>query len=587
MPGVYGFCATAINPDSILANMARAMVTDELVSMPPFISDPFAASCINLGHTNRSNSPAHSGDITVWVEGEVYNLKELCVQFNLEEQSDFEDAIIETFKQNLLTSFLGKVDGYFCAVLYDKRSAQVKLVTDRYGMRLLYYYMENGQFAWANEVKGLLALNGINKAIDSTSFDCFMDLGYLSGQRTWFEKIKLIAPATILTFDIQKNSIYEETYWKWSHIKPSSLTFDEAVNELGRVFIQSVKRRFSPDEKIGVTLSGGLDSRAILAAIDHLYPDYQGYAFTFGISGCDDIKIAKQVVSQTKWIHREFHLSDENWFKSRGDSVWNTDGMLDIKHMHGGEFFSEFSKNIDVNLNGYLGDAIFGGSYLINASHKNTRINLDVAKQYYGDHIDQEWLKSEFYDINHIDPFLFMNRGRRFVNMGIVNGQSFLDQRMPFFDNECVDLIFSLPDEYRLNNKLYSVMLQTFFPKFFRDIPWQKTGRPAGELHNTIARRIINRTLKLYRYLFGLKETYAYSNYAAWIRGNGFSEKLNALLESSEAKYLQIKDIDLKDKYLIPHLDNKNIDNSNEILRLVTIEIYLRKLSEYDGFKYK
>ena len=55
-----------------------------------------------------------------------------------------------------------------------------------------------------------------------------------------------------------------------------------------------------------------------------------------------------------------------------------------------------------------------------------------------------------------------MNRGRRFINMGIVSTLSSYEQRMPFFDNACIELIFSLPDDYRLNNKLYSLMLKVF-----------------------------------------------------------------------------------------------------------------------------
>lgn len=54
-----------------------------------------------------------------------------------------------------------------------------------------------------------------------------------------------------------------------------------------------------PDEKIGISLSGGLDNRAIFAAVNHLYPDYKGYAYTFGVPECDDITIAEQVIARS------------------------------------------------------------------------------------------------------------------------------------------------------------------------------------------------------------------------------------------------------------------------------------------------
>jgi asparagine synthase (glutamine-hydrolysing) len=581
MPGIYGFFATKVNPVATIERMTESMyLYDYFVKDQEFTSNAIAASRVHLGHIGEQTSPTQSGSVAVWVEGEAYNLNELSNEFELPKGVSFERALIETYKKNQLTVFLNKVDGCFCAVLYDQNRQQVKLITDRYGMRMLYCYFQNGQFAWSSEVKGILALNDIDKTIDSNSFDCFMDLGHLLGGHTWFEQIKLVKPATLLTFDIKKKNLSQENYWKWSEIKPSNLTFDEGVDELGHLFIKSVERRFNPDEKNGIALSGGLDSRAIFAAVNHLYPDYRGFAFTFGVGGCDDIQIAKQVVAKTKWRYKEFHFTDQNWFDSRIESVWNTDGMLDMMHMHGGEFVNEISKEINVNLNGYLGDAIFGGSYFKNTPYKNTRINKDLANDYYGHYFDKDWLNSNFFDLNHIDPFLYMSRGRRFVNMGIVNGLIAVDQRAPFFDNDCVELIFSLPDEYRLNNKLYAAMLQKFFPKFFKNIPWQKTGRPANVYRNTIVTRAVNKGFCILKSLLGGKDTKGFTDYANWIRNDEISSKLNELLDPDKAQYFKIRNNDLRDRYLTPHLNNEGVNNSNEILRISTIELYLRKANE-------
>ena len=176
-------------------------------------------------------------------------------------------------------------------------------------MRLLYWYYKDGVFAWGSEVKAILAVDGVDKALDPTSYDCFMDLGYLMGEHTWLEHIKLIKPATVVEYDLAERAVNQHHYWRWSEIKPSNLTFDEAVDELGKRFIEAVRRRFNPNERIGISLSGGLDSRAIFAAVDHLYPDYKGYAYTFGIPGCDDITIAEQVISRSKnWRHKSFIL---------------------------------------------------------------------------------------------------------------------------------------------------------------------------------------------------------------------------------------------------------------------------------------
>lgn len=580
MPGIYGFYATDVNPVAMIGKMTDEMyLYDHFVKDQMFTSNDMAASRVHLGNIGEKNSPTQSDSVAVWVEGEVYNLDELSDEFSLPKGVSFTHALIETYNKNQLPLFLSKIDGYFCAVLYDQYHQQIKLISDRYGMRMLYWYWYQGQFAWASEVKGILVLNNIDKTIDSSSFDCFMDIGYLLGEHTWFEQIKLIKPATVLTFDINKKKVSQEYYWKWSEIKPSNLSFDEAVDELGRRFIKAVGRRFNPDEKNGIALSGGLDSRVIYAAVNHLYPEHKGYAFTFGIKGCDDIKIAKQVIDRSRWNHQEFYFSNDNWFTPRIEKIWNTDGMLNMMHMHGGEFTNEISNKINVNLNGYSGDAIIGGGFLTSIP-LNVRANNMNIKSFFKQYINLVNVADHFYDIDRVEPILQMNRVRRFTAMGTVNGLINLEQRKPFFDNDIVELIFSLPDEYRLNNKLYAAMLQKFFPKFFKNIPWQKTGKPANEYRNTIAKRVVGKGLRILKSLLGVKGTKNYTDYANWIRSDEISSKLNELLNPDKAQYFKIKNNDLRKKYLTPHLNYKGVNNSDEILRISTIELYLRKVNE-------
>ncbi|MBH0038957.1 asparagine synthase-related protein [Pseudoalteromonas sp. SWN166] len=575
MPGIFGF--TKKNQSAHIETVQESMMLyphfkkDDL-----FKDESIAASRVHLNKIGEKNSPVQSNDVFVWIEGEAYNHVELAGYFGYEESLSFSECLLFVYQQNLLDSFLNKLDGYFCAAIYDKNKKRVKLISDRYGMRMLYWYWNKGQFAWASEVKAILSLDNIDQTINSTSFECFMDLGYLLNEHTWFENIKLIKPATVISLDLQKNTVSQYHYWTWAEIKPSPISFDDAVNELGNRFIQAVERRFDPKEKIGITLSGGLDSRVIFAAVEHLYPDYKGSAFTFGIGGCDDITIAKTVVSKSHWNHKEYHFTDKNWFKPRFEKVWNTDGMKDMMHMHGGEFIDDIASNVDINLNGYLGDAIFGGSYFKNDNYLNRKINKNIVESYYHNTKDENF-DSDFYNINHIDPYLFMSRGRRLINMGTVNSLIALEQRKPFFDNGCVELIYSLPDEYRLNNKLYAAMLHKFFPKFFKDIPWQQTGKPAGlTIKKSVLTRALNKIVRHLRELVGIKSSAGYTDYKAWIRSPEVASELKKLLNRKDSCYQKLTDQDFEEVYLNPHLNNKLKNNSNEILRAATLEIYLK-----------
>ena len=175
---------------------------------------------------------------------------------------------------------------------------------------MLYWYFKDGLVAWSSEVKGILTIKGIDKSINTSALNCFFDIGYLLGESTWFNHIRLIKPASVIDINLIDLKISEYHYWKWSQIKPSNLSFDEAVNKVGEDFLKSVERRFNPNERIGSALSGGLDSRAIFAAVNHLYPDYRGYAYTFGQPRCDDINIARKVVRLTGWEHEIFYFDN-------------------------------------------------------------------------------------------------------------------------------------------------------------------------------------------------------------------------------------------------------------------------------------
>lgn len=579
MPGIYGL-VNSNNPGGNLGKMAATMrLYNHFIQDEMFDDDCVAASRVHTGQVGEVESPARRDGNVIWIEGEAYNIDKVSDELELEAGS-LSTLLLGAEQNGDLDKCLNKLDGYFCAVIYNAKERKLKLISDRYGMRLLYWYYRNGVLAWGSEVKAILAVDDLDKSVDPTSYDSFMDLGYLTNERTWFEHIKLIKPATVIEYDIQKDRLRQYHYWKWSEIEPSTLTFDEAVDELGLRFIEAVRRRFSPQERIGISLSGGLDSRAIFAAIDHLYPDYRGYAYTFGIPGCDDIKIAEQVISRSKnWRHEKFHFSAANWFEPRIERVWNTDGMKDMMHMHGSEFAPEIATNIDVNLNGYLGDAVLGGSYLSSDRHLNRRADEVITSKLYGSYA--EGYSDEFYDIEHYDNFMYMVRGRRLINYGTANILPWVGQRKPFFDNSIVELIFGLPDEFRAYNRLYSAMLQRFFPKYFQDIPWQKTGKPAGILaKQSLLTRAFQKGIRIVRDLVGLKSTLGYTNYSAWIRDDEVSKKLEKLLDFESAKYTRLTDDNLAARWLSPHLQSRLKNNSNEILRAATIELYLQRVYE-------
>lgn len=578
MPGVYGFISKN-NSRENLKEMADAMHLYNHFSQDEFFfHGQMAASRTHIGVLDENRLTIRLGHKHIWVDGEAYNLSEVASTLQVD-ASSLERLILVADETGKLDRCLNLLDGYFSAVLYDSNKENLKLISDRYGMRYLYWYYKDGLFCWGSEVKTILAINSVDKSINKKSYDCFLNLGYLLGEETWFDHIKLIKPASIISFDLCSRTVKQKNYWNWKEIKTQDLSFDNAVDEMGERFIEAVSKRFNPNKRIGVSLSGGLDSRAIVAAVDYLYPNYKGYSYTFGARNSNEVLIANRVAKNLKnWEHEIFNFTPYNWFESRKPKVWDTDGQLDLKHMHGSEFLSDVRSKIDINLNGYCGDIVLGGGFL-SKRFLNKRIDKEDAKSVYGEYTPLADINNDFYNIDSIEPNFLMNRFRRFTGCGTINLLPWVGQRKPFFDNKLLEFVYGLPDEYRLNNKIYAKMLLKYFPKYFDEIPWQKTGMTINMPRritsaNTILLKFINKCKKT----LGLKSTYEYVDYQSWIKEENIKNELIQLFENDSAFYKSFSDKNLVESLIMPHIKNSLTDNSDKILRAATAEIYFKKI---------
>ncbi|WP_423813592.1 asparagine synthase-related protein [Psychrobacter sp. 219-2-C] len=578
MPGIYGVVSKK-DAKSNLQSMSKSMyLYDHFIQDELFYDGSVAASRVHTGLVGTDHSPVKLNDLYVWVEGEAYNISEVAKELNLKSNS-LPTLLVKADESNQLDKCLNRLDGYFCAAIYDKKLQKIKLISDRYGMRLLYWYHKNAVFAWGSEVKAILAIKDIDKELNPTSYDCFMDLGYLVDEHTWFKHMKLIKPASVVEYDLNTNTSKQHYYWKWSDIEPCKLSFNDAVDKLGGLLVSSVSKRLGTNERIGLSLSGGLDSRVLFATLDYLQPEYHGYAYTFGVPNCVDVNIAKKVIASSKnWYHDTFFFNSKNWFEPRFEKIWNTDGMQDMQHMHGTEFFDITSSKMDINLNGYAGGLLTGE--WVNSKTANQRVDHYHADKLLGRHTNLAPHNIDFYDINHIEPYIYMNRNRRATNMGTVNNLVKIEQRKPLMDNEIVTFLMSLPDEYRINNRLYSAMLQKHFPKYFKSIPWSRTGKPVAKTNTlkSIPNRALRKAKRQLHTFLGIKSNQNYTDYPTWIREREVSSQLLQLLDPINAEYARLTNDDLSKRWLEPHLNDKRVNNTNQILRAATIEIYLRQV---------
>ncbi|MFH1538499.1 MAG: hypothetical protein ABIH66_06045, partial [bacterium] len=203
MPGIIGFTNSGfIEPQSrkILKQMQSMITHDSYCVQDEIFCD--AGVCATRSHINiiqTAPQPYSDSEIHAWLDGEFYNRNELCK--NCSNASSDARILAALYKKNNDFSFLKDIDGFYSASLYDAARQKVFLITDRYGIRHVYWTVVNGNLAWSSEVKAFLALPEFSPGIDPGAVREFFGVGYLLEDRTWFENVKMLPSGTVMTWD--------------------------------------------------------------------------------------------------------------------------------------------------------------------------------------------------------------------------------------------------------------------------------------------------------------------------------------------------------------------------------------------------
>ena len=400
---------------------------------------------------------------------------------------------------------LNRIDGLFSGVIFDTQKNELHIITDRYGLRPLYWTRLGNRIAWASQTKAFLALPEFSPVIDPISRDIFFAAGQLPSDRTWLEGVAPVPAATQMTFRISDGSLTQQCYWSWDEIAPLTghHTQRELAHELGARFRTAVEQRTSP--QTGLALSGGLDSRAILAAMPRT-----SQIFTFGHPDSADVRIAAQAASVKNAPHTILPIHSQNWLLPRISGVWYADGALDLIHMHGIEHIVQQKEACDICLNGAGGDGLAGAGHLFPSNKLSAYLKNKLHIQ--ADRNTTQHLKTAFNEAGSAHAFYIDWRMRGFTihgpRLGLLYG---LEYRLPFLDNRVQEFLYSIPLQQKANNRLYRQMLLETFPEYFRNIPYQATGLPISHSPWTV---------KILRRLTGLRNPVpqTFADYANWLR---------------------------------------------------------------------
>jgi asparagine synthase (glutamine-hydrolysing) len=220
----------------------------------------------------RADQPMTSPDgrYVLVFNGEIYNYLELrqelaALGHPFRTSSDSE-VLIAAFAQ-WGRAALDRFVGMFAFILLDRRACELFLARDPFGIKPLFWAVGRQCIAIASEIQPLLDVPGVSRTIDLAQTSLFLAAGRTdAGQGTMFADVRSLPAGTWATISLDKPSAPAPiSYWR-PRIAPTPQPFSTAANTLRDLFLDSVKLHLRSDVPIGIALSGGIDSSAIVAA---------------------------------------------------------------------------------------------------------------------------------------------------------------------------------------------------------------------------------------------------------------------------------------------------------------------------------
>ena len=206
---------------------------------------------------------------TIVFNGEIYNHIEIRNElikegFKFTSNSDTETLLYGYVKWGI--EILKKLNGIFAFAIYDNLYSKLFIARDQFGIKPLYYYNQDGIFAFSSELKALTQIDGFDKSIRIESLFFYLQTLYAPGNMTPFSSVNKLLPGHYLMVDTLIGTIEDNIYYKLIFSESDQNKSEEHwVNELDLILNKAVERQLMSDVPVGFFLSGGLDSSLLVA----------------------------------------------------------------------------------------------------------------------------------------------------------------------------------------------------------------------------------------------------------------------------------------------------------------------------------
>jgi asparagine synthase (glutamine-hydrolysing) len=440
-------------------------------------------------------------NLSIVFNGEIYNFKELkeLIPFDLRDNlvSGSDTEVLLYLYKYFGEKMVDLIQGMWAFVIVDQINEKVFISRDRVGMKPLYYLAENHVFLVASEIKSIIATKYYETKVDFDALNEYLTFQNILSDRTLFQDIKILMPGHNIIIDLKTQDITFDNYWDLSLSESDDRSEEELVLELDKRLDIAISKHRIGDRKIGLNLSGGLDSSTILAYLTKYQKNIDTFTGYFAVEqklvndrSNNENALARLLSNKFKTEHHELLINSSDVLATIDELSWHLEDPRTAMSYTFYLMSKLVSEHVTVNLSGTGGDELFGGypwryelilgvneddfydtyygiwNRILTNDNKKIALKRDIL-----DRIDLNHPRKVYNKImantKGLSP---MNKALYFDFKTLLHGflivedklgmASSIETRFPFLDYDLIQFVSNLPVKYKFNGLVSKALLR-------------------------------------------------------------------------------------------------------------------------------
>ncbi len=317
--------------------------------------------------SDNAHMPMSNEDGSIWMtyNGEVTNYKRLRDEFRLDERHEFRSSsdteVLIHLYEEIGLDFLNHLSGMFAFCLLDRRIGKAFIVRDFFGIRPLFLMEASDRLYFSSEIKSFLELSRFRPDVNPEAIFHYFSLAYIPEEMTPFSQVRELLGGRLIECRPGHAEYHEREYYKVDYDEDLSITEAEAVPRVRELMFDAVERNLISDAPLGMTLSGGFDTSAMLGIVKALgVPEIHTFSIRVDEPSYDESRYQAIMVDYAKTIHHEVTVGPDDVMQHLVEHMAymdepSGDGAAIPTYL----LAREAKKDVDVLLSGEGGDEVF------------------------------------------------------------------------------------------------------------------------------------------------------------------------------------------------------------------------------------